>query len=247
MGDRQSLYAAAFVRSVSTGMIGVLLGVYLAELKLDATTIGVLIGVGLAGATLATLAVTVAADRVGHRRSLVLISLLSAGGAIALTLSSHPLALGIAAFVGMVNGMGRDRGAALVLEQALLPATTSDHERTNVFARYNVLQDMGHALGALLAGVPALFERWSVQSEVSALQMSVGIYAILCLLPCMMYPGLSPRMECGRLGRGQPVSEETRRILWRMSSLFALDSLGGGFLTTALLSFFFREKLRRRN
>jgi hypothetical protein len=40
MGDRQSLYAAAFVRSVSTGMIGVLLGVYLAELTLDATAIG---------------------------------------------------------------------------------------------------------------------------------------------------------------------------------------------------------------
>lgn len=63
MGDRQSLYAAAFLRSVSTGMIGVLLGVYLAALELDATTIGVLIGVGMAGATLATLAVTVGADR----------------------------------------------------------------------------------------------------------------------------------------------------------------------------------------
>ncbi|HEY7088408.1 MAG TPA: hypothetical protein VH814_14090 [Steroidobacteraceae bacterium] len=94
MGDRQSLYAAAFVRSISTGMIGVLLGVYLAELKLDTTTIGVLIGVGLAGAMLATLAVTVGADRFGHRRSLLLIALLSASGAIALALSSHPAALG---------------------------------------------------------------------------------------------------------------------------------------------------------
>jgi hypothetical protein len=46
MGDRRSLYASAFVRSVPTGMIGVLLGVYLAELKLDASTIAVLIGVG---------------------------------------------------------------------------------------------------------------------------------------------------------------------------------------------------------
>ena len=65
MGDRQSLYAAAFVRSVATGMIGVLLGVYLAELGIDVTTIGLLIGAGLAGATIATLAVTFAADRIG--------------------------------------------------------------------------------------------------------------------------------------------------------------------------------------
>jgi hypothetical protein len=35
-----------------------------------------------------------------------------------------------AAFLGMLNGMGRDRGAALVLEQAILPATTTNETRT---------------------------------------------------------------------------------------------------------------------
>lgn len=242
MGDRQSLYAAAFVRSVATGMIGVLLGVYLAELKLDATTIGVLIGVGLAGATLAALAVTVAADRIGHRRSLVSIALLSSGGAIALALSSHPVALGVAAFIGMVNGMGRDRGAALVLEQAVLPETTSDRERTGAFARYNILQDVGHAIGALLAGMPALLQRWTTATDISALHTSVGMYAVLCILPCLIYLRLSPRIEYGRLGQEQRVSDDTKRILWKISSLFALDSLGGGFLTTALLSLFFLER-----
>jgi hypothetical protein len=203
MGDRQSLYAAAFVRSVSTGMMGVLLGVYRAELKLDATTIGVFIGVGLSGAALATLVVTAAADRVG---------------------------------------MGRDRGAALVLEQAVLPTTTTDRECTNAFARYNVLQDIGHALGALPAGVPALFQHWSSATENSALQASVGIYAVLCILPCVIYLRLSARIEVSRLGPVQRVSNETKRVLWKISSLFALDSVGGGFLTTALLSSFFRER-----
>ena len=55
----------------------------------------------------------------------------------------------------MVNGMGRDRGAALVLEQGALPATVSDAQRTMTFARYNVLQDIGHALGSLLAAAPS--------------------------------------------------------------------------------------------
>jgi predicted MFS family arabinose efflux permease len=31
-------------------------------------------------------------------------------------------------------------------------------------------------------------------------------------------------------------------MLWKISALFALDSLGGGFLTTALLSLFFHER-----
>ena len=38
------------------------------------------------------------------------------------------------------------------------------------------------------------------------------------------------------------MSPETRRVLWRVGSLFALDSLAGGFLTTAILSFFFYER-----
>lgn len=230
------------MRSVATGMLGVLLGVYLAELDIDVTTIGLLIGAGLAGATVATLAVTFAADRIGHRRSLLLVALLSAAGAGALALSSHPVVLGIAAFVGMANGMGRDRGAALVLEQAVLPETTSDRERTSAFARYNVLQDGGHALGALLAALPAALQHWTAISEAPAFRVSVGIYAVLCFLPCLAYLRLSTQIEGGRLAREQPVGESTKRILWKISSLFALDSLAGGFLTTALLSYFFRER-----
>jgi len=50
--------------------------------------------------------------------------------------------------------MGRDRGAALVVEQAILPATASDDRRTSVFALYNILQGAGAGFGALLAGSP---------------------------------------------------------------------------------------------
>src|SRR5439155_21427030 len=77
--------------------------------------------------------------------------------------AASPIALGFAAFIGMVNGMGRDRGAALVLEQAALPSTATDVQRTRVIAVYTMLQDIGHAVGALLAGLPAwLFERTSL-------------------------------------------------------------------------------------
>ncbi|HEY5808133.1 MAG TPA: MFS transporter [Povalibacter sp.] len=241
MTDRKSLYLAAFVRSLATGMIGVLLGVYLAELRLDAGAIGVIIGAGLAGATLATLLVTLLGDRFGRRRSLVIIAALGFLGAVLLAFSAHPLVLGAAAFLGMVNGMGRDRGAALVLEQAILPDTTSDRERTMAFARYNVLQDIGHALGALLAAMPALLQPW-VASETSAFRFSIATYAALCLLPCIVYVRLSFRVERSHLTARERLSPQSRKILWRISSLFALDSLGGGFLTTALLSLFFHER-----
>jgi hypothetical protein len=142
----------------------------------------------------------------------------------------------------MVNGMGRDRGAALVVEQALLPATVRDAERTMAFARYNVLQDIGHAVGGLAAGLPALLQESGILAGAPALRWSVAGYAALSLAPAAAYLSLSTAAETLGVSRPARVSPESRRILWKLSSLFAIDSLAGGFLTTALLSFFFYER-----
>ncbi|HEX2249532.1 MAG TPA: MFS transporter [Gemmatimonadales bacterium] len=242
MSDRHLIYLATFVRALATGFIGVLLGVYLAELGLDAGAIGLVVSAGLTGAAAGTFLVTFLGDRVGHRRVLLAVTLLSAAGGVALALSSHPLVLGAAALLGMVNGMGRDRGAALVLEQAVLPALLPDTERTMAFARYNVLQDIGHALGGLAAGLPALLQESGMLTGAPALRWSMAAYAVLSLAPAAAYLSLSRAVEMPDVSRLIRVSPESRRILWKISSLFALDSLAGGFLTTALLSFFFYQR-----
>jgi MFS family permease len=239
--DRGWLYFAVFVRSLATGMIGVLLGIYLSELHLGVDAIGVIIGVGLGGAALATLLATLYADRAGHRKTLMLIALASFAGAVLLIVSTHILVLGVAALVGMVNGMGRDRGAALVVEQAALPATASDRERTMVFAKYNVLQDIGHALGSLLAALPSVLAQ-NGMAGIAAFQVPLAIYAALSLLPLLAYWRLSSTIEAPRVSRTITISRESRSILWKISALFAIDSVAGGFLTTALLSYFFHQR-----
>jgi MFS family permease len=149
--DRQILYAGAFVRSLATSLIGVLLGIYLAKLHFAPAEVGLVVGVGLTGAALAALVVTLAGDRLGRRRTLIALAILGALGAVVAAFSSRVVAG--AAFLGMLNGMGRDRSASSVLDQAMLPGTAANQDRTLSFARYNVAQDVGHALGALFAGV----------------------------------------------------------------------------------------------
>jgi len=239
--DRRWLYAAVLARSLATGMMGVLLGIYLASLDLDTKAIGVVIALGLAGAAFSTLLVTFFSDRFGRRRTLLVLTILSVLGALMLALSASVLTLGIAAFLGMVNGMGRDRGAALVVEQSVLPATVSDGQRTLAFAQYNVLQDIGHAFGSLLAAAPALLQRFLALDSAAALQHSMLIYAALSMLPIVAYLRLSDRIEVPRQEQA-PVSPASRRVLTRISALFAIDAIGGGFLTTALLSYFFYER-----
>jgi MFS family permease len=236
--DRSLLYASAFLRAVATGLGGVLLGLWCAQLGLPPSQAGLVLGAGLWGATLACLAVTWRGDRLGRRRSLLLLALLSAAGAVAFALARSPWAMGAAALLGMLNGQGRDRGAALVVEQAALPSTTDDRGRTRAFAVYNLLQDAGHALGSLLAGLPSLQQHgtslgWSA---------SLGGFALLLALPMLGYLRLSPAIEAPVATAPRPMSAESRRRIGRLSALFLLDSLGGGFLLTSLLTYYFTER-----
>jgi MFS family permease len=240
--DRRRLYAASFLRAVATGLIGVLLGLHLVRRGLDLSAVGLIITAGLGGAALAALVAALAGDRLGRRRLLLLLAGLGAAGGLALAFAEGlALLLGIA-FVGMVNGQGRDRGAALVLEQAGLPATVADAGRTRAFALYNVLQDLGHGLGGLLAMLPEALRQGTGMEAGASLQAAMLLYAALLALSGFFYLGLSARVEAPVTGRSLRVSPQSRRILWRISLLFGLDSLAGGFLGTALLGLFFHQR-----
>ncbi|MBI4742208.1 MAG: MFS transporter [Betaproteobacteria bacterium] len=240
MNDRRRLYTAAFLRALATGMAGVLLGLHLARQGLSAAAFGSVIAAGLLGATLAVGLATWWGDRIGRRRLLLWLSGLSALGGLAVALSGDAALLGAAALLGMVNGMGRDRGAALVLEQAMLPATTDDAGRTGAFARYNLLMDLGHALGALAAALPELLRAWGGVGEALAYQGAFLVYAALLAAGLPFYAGLS---AAAAPARALPdLAPQSRRVLWRISALFAVDSIAGGFLGAALISYFFFER-----
>lgn len=238
--DRRLISAAAFLRSLATGMLGVMLGIYLGQLGLSPSRIGYVIGAGLAGGAAAALVITIVGSRLPRRGALLLITALTALGGIAASLATGELALLLISFFGMLNGMGRDRGAALIIEQALLPETTSDAGRTKAFAWYNVMMDSGHALGGILVGLPALLALGG--GALAGHRLMLLIYAGLMAATGILYLFLSTAVGGRQRQARLPVSAETRRVVTKISGLFLLDSLGGGFLTTALLSYFFFER-----
>lgn len=242
MTDRRLLYAATFLRALATGLMGVMLGLYLARLAFTPGEIGLTVSAGLVGATLAVLLAMRLADRVGRRRMLVALALLSAAGGLGAIWLGSPGALLAVAFLGMINGQGRDRGAALVLETAMLPATASDRERTRTFAWYNLLQDLGHGLGALLAAAPEWLARWAQWDPMAAFQGMLLFYALLCLAQAGLARRLSPRLEALQGSAPPPVTPESRRRLTRISALFAVDAVASGFLGSALLAYFFHSR-----
>ena len=170
------------------------------------------------------------------------VSLLGVAGAVLLAFSASPVGFAAAAFIGMINGMGRDRGASMIVEQAALPAVAGEGGRTRALALYNVAQDAGHAIGALIAGLPPLLATRAGISPVAAHRAGLGLYAAMLLATAVLYLSLSERVEEGRAGGVVRVSEASRGPLTRLVLLFGLDSFAGGFLTTALLSYFFFQR-----
>jgi MFS family permease len=235
-GVQNRLYTAAGVRSGVIGLIGVLLGLYLARLGLDAPRLGLVVGAGLAGNALGTTVVTLFARRVRHRDALVMVTALGALGLAGVAALPTATLLGTAAFVGMVNGAGRDRSPAQVLEQSVLADGVRAADRTNAFARYALIQELSGALGSLAAAAPGLVAIvWRIPAITADRWAFLVAAAVLAgLLP--VYFGL-PRE---RPPTAQPgPSASSRRRLRHLTGLFALDSLGGGFLLSAILTYWF--------
>jgi MFS family permease len=241
--DLGLINAVGFLRSFGVGLMGVVLGIYLFRTSLTSAAIGLVIAVGLAGSALATVVMSLAADRIGRKRFLIMLSLLSAFGGIALVLSPRLPMFLVMAFIGMLNGTGTDRSAAYALDQAIVPGLVSESRRTWSLAWYNVLLDGGGSLGALGAGLPLHLQHQLSISLLGSYRVVFLGYSGLCLVIAVLYLGLSPAVELTSASILAPITtgiaSESKRTIAKLTALFSLDAFGGGFLTDALVSYWF--------
>ena len=214
----------AFLRALAVGEVSVFFALYLASLGYDEVRIGLALTAGLAGMAAGTLVSGLLADRLGRRLSLGFLAGLMGGCGILLDAARdfHPIL--ILSFLGMVNGMGRDRGAAQAIDQALLAQVATPETRTRIFARYTLLVDIGTAIGALLAPGGLL------------------LYAGLLLASGLLCPFLGRAVEVSAPPPKEILSPRSRRLVAGFAALSAVDSFAGGFITRALLSYWFVER-----
>jgi MFS family permease len=241
--DLRIIYTAGLLRSTGVGLTGVLLGVYLSRAGFSTTQMGLVITAGLAASALGTLIVSLWADRLGRQRVLVGLSFLTTLGGVGLAVSSRLSGILLLGFVGMVNGMGTDRGPGFSLDQAIIPQTTSADLRTTALSWHSLVMDIGHALGALGASLPLLFQRWLALELLTCYRITFGIYAIINALTAAAYlllsPGVEVRREPTTADPRERISPQSRSVITKLAALSGIDSLGGGFLTDALLAYWF--------
>jgi MFS family permease len=238
--DAAKLVTARGLRGFADGMVSVLLASYLTDLGFSAGQVGVLITATLLGSAALTLGVGLLGGRLSPKQVLLFacgLMLLTGVGFASIT-SFWPLLL--VAVIGTLNPSGGDVSVFLPTEQSMLTGTIEARRRTALFARYTLTGTFAAAVGALCAGLPVLMARWQDVDLLEAQRAGFLVYAVVAVTIWLMYTRLSPSSPPPAIRR--PPLEKSRAVVLKLSALFSLDSLGGGFAVQSLLALWLFER-----
>jgi MFS family permease len=135
MGLTQAVFAvlgAKTARTFGYGFLGILFPVYLADLGVSASGIGVAVTLTLVASSVLTWGVRRPAERWGGRRVLLALTALTALAALLLLVSRDPRLVVLAAMIGNVAVGTGETGPFLTLEQVLIARAAPASRRTGV-------------------------------------------------------------------------------------------------------------------
>jgi len=242
--DGKLLLAARILRTFGYGFLSVIIAIYLRFLGFDDVHIGLLLGSTLVNSVVFTLFASFYADRIGRRKLLVIYASLMSVSGVIFTFTDNYYLLILAAFIGTINVTGSETGAFLTIEQAILPQTIKDKKKMNtLFALYNMVGTFAMSGGILLSGLPSLLqEQYSALSNVESIKILFGLYSTVGLVVMIIYIMVSGEIEIkSSIKRTvkQTLSPKSKRIVGKLSGLFAIDSFAGGFVIQSVVSLWF--------
>lgn len=241
--DGRLLFAARCLRMFGYGFLSVVLALYLSAIGLSDGDIGLLISLTLLGDAAISLWITTAADRIGRKRMLVFgsVLMLFAGILFSLTREFHWLLL--AAIVGVISPSGKEVGPFLSIEQAALAEIVTGERRTEAFAWYNLFGSLATALGAFCGGATTQWMEQRGFGEVQSYLPVIWAYAAIGGVLIAMFFGLSRSVEPAVPVRGGILGlDRSRRVVAKLSALFALDAFGGGFIIDGLVAYWLHKR-----
>src|SRR5689334_9335879 len=227
--DGKLLLGARVVRTFSYGFLSVILAIYLKLVGFDDILVGIVLTATLVNSVFFNLLSSAYADKIGRKNILIIYAALMIASSVIFFLTSNYVALIIAALVGTINVTGSEVGAFLSLEQAILPQTVNNiKKRNSIFALYNMVGTFAMAGGVLASGLPNFLSQHYGLDQISAIKTLFIFYAVLALVVMGIYLALSKKIEIqvqpGQDLSRKSISPQTRGIIAKMSSLFAVDS-----------------------
>jgi MFS family permease len=233
-------------------------------LGFDGFLIGLVLTFTLVNSIIFTLVASFYADRIGRRKMLVIYAVLMSISGIIFFFTTNYVALIIAALIGTINVTGTETGAFLSIEQAVLPQTVTDSKKRNtLYAYYNMVGTFAMSVGVLISGLPAVIENQFGLSEADSIRSLFLLYGIIGAAVLVAYLLLSKDVELTKIEIAkneqtqveglatsenkrkitkplkQTLSPKSKKIVSKLSALFAIDSFAGGFVIQSIVSLWF--------
>lgn len=234
------LLTSRALRAFADGFVAVLLPAYLLALGHGQLAVGFLSTATLSGSALATLAVGRWSHRFSMRGLMLGAAVLMAGTGLGFATLTSLWPLMVVAFVGTINPSGGDVSVFLPLEHAVLATATPAVVRTTVFARYSFFGSIFGAIGALAAAIPNWLISKTGLEMIEALRAMFCLYAAIGVAVWVLYLRI-PRAHPDEAGPTVPLGP-SRGIVWKLASLFSVDSFAGGFVVNSLLALWLFER-----
>ncbi|MRN61421.1 MAG: MFS transporter [Nitrosopumilales archaeon] len=256
--DGRLLLTARILRTFAYGFLSIVISIYLKLIGFDGFLIGLILTSTLINSVIFTLVASFYADRIGRRKMLVIYAIMMAISGVIFFVTSNYIALIVAGLIGTINVTGTETGAFLSIEQAVLPQTVKDTKKRNtLFAFYNMVGTFAMSAGVLVSGLPEIIQHQYGLNQIDSIRLLFLAYSILGIGVLGIYLSLSKRVEImqGRQGGGedqdekripkpltQTLSPTSKKIVAKLSGLFAIDSFGGGFVIQSIVSLWFFTK-----
>jgi MFS family permease len=247
--DGQRIILARALRMFGYGFASVLIGVTLATAGFTAIQVSLLLSTALAGDVVAIILVALLADRLGRRRILVVFALLMAIAGLAFAFSHNLFILLFAAFFGTISPSSTSENAPFTaIEQAILPQTCLPQRYTDAFARYNLVAQLAGAIGGLAVALPDIADQLMGIATNDGVHIMFALYGLVGLAVAVLFMGMSKKVESAAQARPAPVTErrvlqkQSRPIILRLASFFAIDAFAGGLAVQAILAYWFRQR-----
>ena len=243
--DIKILFSTRIIRLFCYGFLSVVLALYLAEIGLTETQVGLLLTFTLIGDAGISLWLTTSADRWGRKKTLIVGALLMTGAGIGFVLTRNFILLIIAAIIGVISPSGNEIGPFLSVEQASLTQLIPNEKRTQFFAWYNLAGSFSTATGALSGGWLAEYMYGTGSTLFEAYRFILIGYTLGGILLLLLFLKLSSVIEVPTQSDSLKRMfglHRSRRVVFKLSSLFALDAFAGGLIVQSMIAYWFHVR-----
>ncbi len=239
--DAKLLMASRGIRAFAFSYLNVVFAIYLDRLGYSTVTVGVIFSVAYISSALLTAVWGYLSDRIGRRKILMLLALLTIVSNVILiyfTSLVFILAAVIIANVGAggSGGGGSGGGPFNPVEEALLAEKCQPENRNQIFAVNSCVGSIMGALGALASGLPQFLQEergWGAAESYKPLFFLTILFSVVLLF---VYRMIGEQHQPRQVEK--KISKSTGVFVTKMSVLGMVDNFGAG-MAGSLISYWF--------